>query len=66
MVSLGHVVLPPKFSQFLMTLKDGFLFSSDTLLMIEQFHRLFIDSKAQKELFFMNFKKRDYNYLRLS
>ena len=31
-----------------MTLKDGFLLSSDTLFMIEQLHRLFIDTKLIK------------------
>ena len=31
-----------------MTLKDGFLLSSDTLFMIEQLHRLFIDTKLRK------------------
>ena len=32
-----------------MTLKDGFLLSSDTLFMIEQLlHRFFIDTKLRK------------------
>ena len=45
---LFSTVLPPKFSPFLNDIKDGFLLSSDTLFMIEQLHRLFIDTKLRK------------------
>ena len=36
---------------FLMTLKDGFLLSSDTLLMVEQFHLLVIYANLRKRFF---------------
>ena len=48
---VSSTVLPPKFSPFLNDIKGRFSTSSDTLLMIEQLYRLFIDTKLRRSFF---------------